>query len=101
MGDDLTLECFLSLLDRAEALIDKDYLFEERDGFEYSVKEIEREMETVDGFEEISSCHKCNACLERSIFAEPILNPNPKILFVAPMPEGTGIFSSSSYDYFM
>ena len=101
MGDDLTLECFLSLLDRAEAVIDKDYLFEERDGFEYSVKEIEREMETVDEFEEISSCHKCNACLERSIFAEPILNPNPKILFVSPMPEGTGIFSSSSYDYFM
>ena len=42
MGDDLTLECFLSLLDRAEAVIDKDYLFEERDGFEYSVKGIER-----------------------------------------------------------
>ena len=49
----------------------------------------------------MSSCHKCKACLDRTIFAEPILNQNPKILFVAPMPEGSTIFSPSSNDYFL
>ena len=101
MGDNITLECFLSLLDRAEAVIEKDNLLEEREEFGYSVRDKEIKEESIDRFEEISSCHKCKACLERSIFAEPILNQNPKILFVAPMPEGSTIFSPSSNDYFL
>ena len=101
MGDNITLECFLSLLDRAEAVIEKDNLLEEREEFGYSVRDKEIKEESIDRFEEMSSCHKCKACLDRTIFAEPILNQNPKILFVAPMPEGSTIFSSSSNDYFL
>ena len=101
MGDNITLECFLSLLDRAEAVIEKDNLLEEREEFGYSVKDKEIKEESIDRFEEMSSCHKCKACLDRTIFAEPILNQNPNILFVAPMPEGSTIFSPSSNDYFL
>ena len=101
MGDNITLECFLSLLDRAEAVIEKDNLLEEREEFGYSVRDKEIKEESIDRFEEMSSCHKCKACLDRTIFAEPILNQNPKILFVAPMPEGSTIFSSFSNDYFL
>lgn len=101
MGDNITLECFLSLLDRAEAVIEKDNLLEEREEFGYSVKDKEIKEESIDRFEEMSSCHNCKACLDRTIFAEPILNQNPKILFVAPMPEGSTIFSSFSNDYFL
>ena len=101
MDDNITLECFLSLLDRAEAVIEKDNLLEEREEFGYSVKDKEIKEESIDRFEEMSSCHNCKACLDRTIFAEPILNQNPKILFVAPMPEGSTIFSSFSNDYFL
>lgn len=101
MGDNITLECFLSLLDRAEAVIEKDNLLEEREEFGYSVRDKEIKEESIDRFEEMSSCHKCKACLDRTIFAEPILNQNPNILFVAPMPEGSTIFSSFSNDYFL
>ena len=101
MGDNITLECFLSLLDRAEAVIEKDNLLEEREEFGYSVRDKEIKEESIDRIEEMSSCHKCKACLDRTIFAEPILNQNPKILFVAPMPEGSTIFSPSSNDYFL
>ena len=41
MGDNITLECFLSLLDRAEAVIEKDNLLEEREEFGYSVRDKE------------------------------------------------------------
>lgn len=99
MDDNMTLECFLSLLDRAEAVMEEDNLFENNIEFEYSVKDKEKEA-VVEYSEDISSCHKCQACLDRTIFAEPILNPNPKILFVSPMPEGTTIFSSLSNSYF-
>ena len=99
MDDNMTLECFLSLLDRAEAVMEEDNLFENNIEFEYSVKDKEKEA-FVEYSEDISSCHKCQACLDRTIFAEPILNPNPKILFVSPMPEGTTIFSSLSNSYF-
>ena len=101
MGDNITLECFLSLLDRAEAVIEKDNLLEEREEFGYSVRDKEIKEESIDRFEEMSSCHKCKACLDRTIFAEPILHQNPNILLVAPMPEGSTIFSPSSNDYFL
>ena len=52
MDDNITLECFLSLLDRAEAVIEKDNLLEERSEFGYSVKDKEIEKESVDRFEE-------------------------------------------------
>ena len=99
MDDNLTLEYFLSLLDRAENVFQKDNLGEKSTDYEYSVEDIKREPE-LDYVDDLASCHKCNACLERSIFAEPILNPEPKILFVSPMPEGAVIFSPSSNDYF-
>ena len=99
MDDNLTLEYFLSLLDRAENVFQKDNLGEKSTDYEYSVEDIKREPE-LDYVDDLASCHKCNACLERSIFAEPLLNPEPKILFVSPMPEGAVIFSPSSNDYF-
>ena len=98
MGDNITLECFLSLLDRAEASIVNDNLFESSDEYDYSVKDNEKIVEVME--DDISSCHNCNACLDRVMYASPILNPNPKILFIAPMPEGTTIFSPPSNSYF-
>ena len=99
MEDNTTLECFLSLLDEAESLLKGDNLSENSTFFEYSVGNIEIEKPSIFS-EDISSCHKCKACLERNIYAEPILNMEPKILFIAPMPEGTTIFSPSSNSYF-
>lgn len=102
MDDNLTLESFLSLLDRSESLIMGDNLSEERVDYEYSIsdKETKSASPAVAG-DDVESCHDCNACFERSIYAYPILNKNPRILFVAPFPEGTSIFSEDAKAYFM
>ena len=85
MDDNLTLEYFLSLLDRAENVFQKDNLGEKSTDYEYSVEDIKREPE-LDYVDDIASCDKCNACLERSIFAEPLLYLQHKIPFVSHMP---------------
>ncbi|MGN1163831.1 MAG: uracil-DNA glycosylase family protein [Candidatus Ornithospirochaeta sp.] len=102
MDDNRTLEYFLSLLDDTERVIDGDCLGEERDFFSYSLSDKEQpKAESVVFDKDLSSCHDCRECFTRSVYAEPILNMNPKILFVSPMPEGNTIFSDSSRDYFM
>ena len=53
MDDNLTLECFLSLLDRAEASIVNDNLFESSDEYDYSVKDNEKVVEAME--DDISS----------------------------------------------
>ena len=45
MDDNLTLEYFLSLLDRAENVFQKDNLGEKSTDYEYSVEDIKREPE--------------------------------------------------------
>lgn len=50
---------------------------------------------------DLASCHNCMACRNRRIYAEPILNANPRILFIAPSPEGDTILDVASYDYFI
>ena len=48
VDDNLTLECFLSLLDRAEASIVNDNLFESSDEYDYSVKDNEKIVEVME-----------------------------------------------------
>lgn len=102
MDDNRTLEHFLSLLDDTERVMWGDYLSEEHEFFSYSLsdKSLPKEEAFVSE-KDLSSCHDCKECFTRSVYAEPILNMNPKILFVAPMPEGNTIFSDSSRDYFV
>ncbi|MBQ0070576.1 MAG: hypothetical protein KBS81_01750 [Spirochaetales bacterium] len=131
MEDTNALECFMALLDENQRILDKDYLGEASDILEYQVKEKEKKAEaplqrTGASFasaisrpvtpppasgvqrapempmeEDISSCHKCRASTNSSIYAEPIQNPSPRILFVAPSPEGPSILDPASYDYFI
>ena len=102
MDDNRTLEHFLSLLDDTERVLCGDFLGEEHDFFSYSLSDKEAPKgEVLLPRKDLSSCHDCKECFNRSVYAEPILTENPKILFVAPMPEGNTIFSDSSRDYFM
>lgn len=101
MTDNLTLECFLSLLDKAERGIRGDYLSEISEEYEYSVSDKIQEKAVMDEREDISSCHLCKACLERNVFAEPMLNPDPVLLFVSLSPKGSTIFTEEGRAYFL
>lgn len=97
MGDNTTKEYFFSLLDESEAMIEGDALREWHESYTYKINENDDDGAYK---EEISSCHKCDACFSRRVYAEPILNKNPRILFVLPSPEGETLLSPPSYDYF-
>lgn len=96
MSDRTTKEYFLSVLDEAVSSIENDKMGEWHERCDYTMEE-KRQSAFVD---DISSCHKCSACFRRRVYAEGILNKNPKILFVLPYPEGDTILLPPSYSYF-
>lgn len=96
MDGNLTKECFLSLADEAVSSIEGDALMEEHGRYAYTVTKAVTDAPSDD----ISSCHKCDACFLRRLYAEPLLKPSPSFLFVLPYPEGDTLLSSESYSYF-
>ncbi len=97
MGDRTTEEYFMSVLDDAVSSIECDKMGEWHKRYEYTIQE-----KKEPSFEEdISSCHKCNACFRRRVYAEGILNKNPRILFILPYPEGDTMLLPPSYSYFV
>lgn len=94
MDERVTEEYFFSLLDEAAASISGDRLREYTSVYDYEIKPHE---EVAD---DISSCHRCEGCFSRTVYAEPLLSPNPLLLFVLPSPEGVTMLSSASFDYF-
>lgn len=98
MADTFTKEFFLKLLDDAESLFSSDYLKEWHDNYSYSLTAKEDEEKKEE--ELISSCHKCEECFSRTLYAEPIINSNSKIFFILAYPEGDMLLSSQSSLYF-
>lgn len=94
MDERVTEEYFFSLLDEAVASINGDRLREYSGIYDYEIKPHE---EVPD---DISSCHRCDGCFSRTVYAEPLLSPEPVLLFVLPSPEGVTMLSSASFDYF-
>lgn len=97
MEEKVTEEYFFKLLDEAEAYIAGDLLMETHGHFDYEIKSGEPAGNTVD---DISSCHKCDGCFSRTVYAEPLLGKNPVILFILPSPEGVTMLTGPSFDYF-
>ena len=97
MDGNLTKECFLSLMDEAVSSIEGDALMEEHGRYAYTVT---ARPADADGDDDISSCHRCDACYSRRIYAEPVIQKDPEFLFVLPYPEGDTLLSSESYSYF-
>ena len=101
MEENLTEEYFFTLLDGAEALLGGDSLREEHPEYDYTVTVPEKKAETVSSFDEdIASCHRCQSCFSRRVYAEPTLNPDSDFLFVLPSPEGDTMLSADSYSYY-
>lgn len=101
MENNETLEYFLSLLDEAESLFKKDYLREDSEIFDYSVTEKKKAtFEALKEVEDVSSCHSCPLFRNRRVYAEPLYADTPKILFIAPYPEGDAILTPAAHDYF-
>ena len=98
MEENLTKECFFTLLDEAEAALSGDSLMEEHEKYDYTVTAPEKGSDTFS--DEISSCHKCDACFLRRVYAEPLVGSKPILLFVLPFPEGDTLLSSDSYAYY-
>ncbi len=96
MGDRTTEEYFMSVLDDAVSSIECDKMGEWHKRYEYTLED--RKEPSFE--EDISSCHKCNACFCRRVYAEGILNKNPRVLFVLPYPEGDTMLLPPSYSYF-
>lgn len=96
MSDKTTKEYFMSVLDDAISSIEGDKMGEWHKRYEYTMEE----KKEIRFDEDISSCHKCNACFHRRVYAEGILNKNPLILFVLPYPEGDTMLLPPSYSYF-
>lgn len=97
MGDKTTKEYFFSLLDDAASVVEDDALKEWHESWDYDITEGDN---TGSYKEAVSSCHKCNACFSRRLYAEPVLNRNPRILFVLPSPEADTLLLPPSYSYF-
>ena len=97
MGDSFTKGYLMSLIDEAERLISSDPFGEERPPVSYTLKEKEERrkdpLESV--YREASSCRLCQACSGRRMFAHPVVASGPKVLFIAPSPEGSVIFSTT------
>ncbi len=98
MGDNLTKEYFLKLLDEASQVVSGDKLSETHEHYEYTIQS--SSQSNVEVSEEISQCHKCTSCFNRRLYAEPILRKNPLILFILPSPDGDTILSPESFSYF-
>ncbi len=96
MDGNLTKECFLTLADEAVSAIEGDALMEAHGRYTYTVSE----RETGAPSDDISSCHKCDACYSRRLYAEPMIQSGSAFLFVLPSPEGDTLLSSESYSYF-
>ena len=98
MGDSFTKGYLMSLIDEAERLISSDPFGEERPPVSYTLKEKEerREDPLESVYREASSCRLCQACSGRRMFAHPVVASGPKVLFIAPSPEGSVIFSPES-----
>lgn len=97
MGDRTTEEYFLKVLDEGLSSIEGDSLGEWHESYDYTVMDSSNDGEYK---EALSSCHKCTACFNRRVYAEPILNKNPLVLFVLPAPEGDTLLNEASYSYF-
>lgn len=99
MSENIAKEYFLEMLDEAEALFSNDSLMEEHDSYLYSLTAPQK-IEDKPYKEDVSSCHKCEACFSRRVYAEPILNKGAKLFFILPSPEGDTLFSPESSLYF-
>ena len=106
MGDKFTEGIFMGLIDDAERLITGDTLGEIIPPVSYSLREKEpsapaREEAPLEAvYREAASCHACPEYTRRTVFTEPVTKMNPRVLFIAPYPEGTMIFSASSLEKF-
>ncbi len=98
MEENLTKECFFSLLDEACSAIEGDSLMEEHGRYVYTVTAPEKKE--IPSSDDISSCHRCDACFSRRIYAEPIIGSKASFLFVLPFPEGDTLLSSEAYAYY-
>ena len=102
MGDKFTESYLLSLMDDAERIILSDPLGDKVPYLSYTIKEDRKKEESPFSvlYREVSSCHSCNGYEKRGVFAEPVIKLNPKVLFIAPYPEGSIIFSPQSMEKF-
>ena len=105
MHDNFTESYFLSLIDDAERIVLSDPAGETIPFSEYTVKAKREEVQNKEDvlasiYKEAESCHSCSGYMQRSVFASPIVKSNAKVLFIAPYPEGTLIFSPESLQIF-
>lgn len=103
MGDKFTEGYLMSLIDDAERIILSDPLGDKVPYLSYTLKETEKKREESPFsvlYKEVASCHACNGYEKRGVFAEPVIKKNPKVLFIAPYPEGSIIFSPQSMEKF-
>ena len=107
MGDKFSEGYFLSLLDDAERLLLSDNLGDEVPYVSYTLKDpagkkVEKKTQSplTALYTESASCHLCQGFSKRRIFAEPVIKINPKVLFIAPFPEGDMIFTPESLEKF-
>ncbi len=97
MEENLTKECFLSLVDEAVSTLEGDTLMEEHARYDYTVT---GRADDAPSSDDISSCHKCDACYMRRIYAEPVTVQNPRFLFILPFPEGDTLLTPESRSYY-
>ena len=110
-------EILLSLIDDAERIVSGDFLGETIEPVVYSLEEKKEKISPVRGetasrsaahpesssdglYSEIASCHSCTGYLSRSIAVPLVSRVNPRVLFIAPYPEGQMIFSPASQEKF-
>ena len=106
MGDKFTEGLFMSFIDDAERIILGDTVGDDVPLVSYTIREKsspkpqQRETPLDALYNEASSCHACTGYESRSIFVRPIVKKEPKVLFIAPYPEGSVIFSPESLKIF-
>lgn len=106
MGDEFTEGYLMSLIDDAERIILSDPVGDAVPYRSYALKRKGQErQERAESpleklYRETASCHSCQGYLTRSVFASPVVKSRPKVLFIAPFPEGPMIFSPESLGIF-
>ena len=105
MGDKSTEAYLMSLIDDAIRIASSDPLGEDIPFVSYRLKERKMEKKAempLEGlYREAASCHSCQGYEARRTFAEPVFRISPKVLFIAPQPEGQLIFSPDSQEIFI
>ncbi len=98
MEEKVSEECFMTLLDEAVSFLEGDALMERHESVSYSITSGEERRDVDD---DISSCHRCGACLMRRVYAEGICGSSASVLFVLPYPEGDTMLSDASFSYYV